>query len=156
MIHRRRSWFENIKGISRLFSLGNIRILDLESTGELDALIELVRVFWDDTIHDDRWVKIPLRVGPDARLDPGSNEIVDKIHAAFGFEPIVISIRMLGLDYDVGMQSHAADQGEISKRGKPSGGIYGFVSDYQNHNELIGVSLIIYRIGNELPSGPVF
>ena len=125
----------------------------LESTGELDSLIELVRVFWDDVIYDDRWVEIWFRVEPDARLDPGSNEIVDKIHAASGFEPIVICIRMLGLDYDVGMQSHAAYQGEISKIGKPSGEIHEFVSDNQNHNDLIGVSLIIGRIGNERPSG---
>ena len=96
-----------------MFSVGDIRDLDLESTGELDSLVELVGVFWDDTIYDDRWVGIRFRVEPDARLDPRSNEIVDKSHATSGFEPIVISIRMLGLDYDLGTQSHAAYQGEI-------------------------------------------
>lgn len=35
-------------------------------------------------------------------------------------------------------------------------GIYEFVSDYQNHNVLIGVSLIIGRIGNECLYGLIF
>ena len=69
---------------------------------------------------------------------------------------MVVSIRMLGLYYDVGMQSQAAYQREISKRGKPGWGIYKFVSDYQNHNDLNGVSLVIGKIRYVSSIEPVF
>lgn len=46
---------------------------------------------------------------------------------------------MLGLNDDIRVQEHATDQGEVSERGKPSGGINEFVSDDEDHNDLAGL-----------------